>query len=116
MGSIKNHTQADEAANMAASRTAYSLAREVLGLRAQLAELEAQNNQLSAWIVEGDVERDKLTKRAREAEEELLHVQCQRDAAIQRAQMAEDGQHAAQERKLDPHTEQHGAHWKGVAS
>lgn len=115
MGSIQNHTQAVEAATMAAHRTAYSLAREVLGLRAQVAELEAQASQLSAWIVEGDVERDKLTIRAREAEEELLHVQCQRDAAIQRAQMAENGQHAAQKRKHDPHTEQHGAHWEGVA-
>ncbi|WP_442489355.1 hypothetical protein [Halomonas litopenaei] len=105
----------DEAANMAAHRTAYSLAREVLGLRAQVAELENQNNQLSAWIVEGDVERDKLAIRAREAEEELLHVQCQRDAAIQRAQMAEDGQNTAQERKHNPHSEQHGAHWEGVA-
>lgn len=116
MGSIENPTQADEAATMAAHRTAYSLAREVLGLRAQLAELENQNNQLSAWIVEGDVERDKLAIRAREAEEELLHVQCQRDAAIQRAQMAEDGQHTAQDQVRAPITEQHGAHWEGVAS
>lgn len=116
MGSIENHAQADEAATMAAHRTAYSLAREVLGLRAQVAELENQNNQLSAWIVEGDVDRDKLAVRAREAEEELLHVQCQRDAAIQRAQMAEDGQYTAQHRVDVPRTEQHGAHWKGVAS
>lgn len=101
---------------MAASRTAHSLAREVLGLRAQLAELEDQNTQLSAWIVEGDVDRDKLAVRAREAEEELLHVQCQRDAAIQRAQMAESRQHTAQDRVSAPHTEQHGAHWEGVAS
>lgn len=106
----------DEAATMAASRTAYSLAREVLGLRTQLAELQEQNTQLSAWIVEGDVERDKLAVRAREAEEELLHVQGQRDAAIQRAQMAEDGQHNAQDRMNAPQTEQHGAHWEGVAS
>jgi hypothetical protein len=116
MGSIKNHTQADEAATMAAHRTAYSLAREVLGLRAQLAELENQNSQLSAWIVEGDIERDKLAVRAREAEEELLHVQCQRDAAIQRAQTAEDGQNTAQDRVHAPRTEQHGAHWKEAAS
>ncbi|MCO7214153.1 hypothetical protein [Halomonas sp. OfavH-34-E] len=106
----------DEAANMAASRTTHSLAREVLGLRAQLAELENQNSQLSAWIVENDAERDKLAVRAREAEEELLHVQCQRDSAIQRAQIAEDGQNTAQARVQAPQTEQHGAHREGVAS
>ncbi|WP_046079966.1 hypothetical protein [Halomonas sp. HG01] len=82
----------------------------------QMDELEDQVSQMSARVVEGDVERDKLAVRAREAEEELQHVQGQRDAAILRAQRAEDGQHTAHNHAHPHHSEQHSAHSKGVAS
>ncbi|QFT84457.1 hypothetical protein FIU88_05620 [Halomonas sp. THAF12] len=96
----------------------------------QMDEMEDQVSQMSARVVEGDVERDKLAVRAREVEEELQHVQGQRDAAILRAQRAEDGQHTAQDCdhpchseqhitqdcKHPHHSEQHAAHSTGAAS